>query len=297
MTAQIIEGIEVTRPDVEPITSTILDHFPLVINSKFGLRNNEGVWDSYNCLDLLVPTPTCANPLVEMDYKDFKFAAWVPAYEFAVHGGVQCLAVGLDLADQRAEIERVFGLTEHRGIEQSLLYNRFEDHPADVGSDAVVNPYDAEWDAPTDITPASAVSLIVAVAMLEGHAAANYAGLPVLHLPRAAATILEGAGVLRWEGNKAYTKNGSRIVMGGGYDDPTMLASGEWDLFATGEIHIEATDLGGPFQQHVIPGDGSGVGSDENGLSDNTVVTLVERQYRVTVDCYVAKITATVFSA
>ena len=296
MTAQMIEGIEVTRPDVEPITSTILDHFPLVVNPKFGLRNNEGVWNSYNCLDLLVPTPTCANPLIEMDYKDFKFASWVPAYEFAVHGGVQCMAVGLDVADQKAEVERVFGLTEHRGIEQSLLYNRFEANPVDVSSDAGVNPYDSEWEAPEDITPVgSNLPLTVAVAMLEGHAAANYAGLPVLHLPRAAATILEGAGVLKWEGDLAYTKNGSRVVMGGGYDDPTMLASGQWDLFATGEIAIEATDLVGPFQQYVIPGDGSGVGSDENGLPDNTVITLVERVYRVMVDCYTAKITAKVF--
>ena len=31
MTAQIIEGTEVTRPSVEPITSTILDHFPLAL--------------------------------------------------------------------------------------------------------------------------------------------------------------------------------------------------------------------------------------------------------------------------
>lgn len=296
MTAQLIEGVEITRPDVEPITSTILDHFPLVTNRKFGLRNNEGVWDSYNCLDLLVPTPTCANPMVEMDYKDFKFAPWVPAYEFAVHGGVQCMAVGLDTADQKAEVERVFGLTEHKGIEQSLLYNRFEVRLPDESSGVTFSPYDASWEAPEDITPAGAtLGLTVALAMLEGHAAANYAGLPVLHLPRAAGTLLEGAGLVTWEGDKAFTKNGSRIVMGGGYDDPTMLASGEWNLYATGEVYIEASAIIGPHQQHVIPGDGSGIGSDQNGLPDNTVVVLVERQYRVAIDCYAAMVTAKVW--
>jgi len=276
MTTKIIRGDEVTRPDTTPLGSSVLDHATVVEKSDFGLRNNEGLWPSYNCLDTLVPTPICPDPLGE--FKVFGSAGWVPAFEFAVYGGVQCSTVGLDSADQLAEVNRVFALNEGKGVEQALLANRF-----------VVGPL---WDAPVNLTPGSAITIQIALAILEGYAAAHYAGVPTIHMPRAAASLLNERIV--WDGDKAYTRSGSKVAIGGGYD-AEAAPDGTWDLYGTGEVYVERSDEVS-VQSWVLPGDGSGLGSDENGLADNTVLALAERMFRVGVDCFAAKVTATVWS-
>ena len=247
---KIIEMGEITRPSTTPLTSTLFDHAEVKDIASFSLRNNAGLWPSYNCMDTLVPSPTCADPIAPGGvYNTFVSAEWQPAFEFAVHAGVMCASVGLNRADMEAEVRRV--------------------------------------------TPTAPVSLLVALALLEGYAAANYAGVPTIHMPRAAATIL--ADRLVWVGGKAYTLSGSKVALGGGYDDETMLDSGKWDLYATGEVFVERSSTL-DFNSFVMPGDGSGVGSDENGLEPNTMLSLVARQYRVAVDCFVAKATGTVWS-
>lgn len=282
---QIIQMGEVTRPATTPLASTLFDHATVVDISSFGLRNNEGLWPSYNCLDTLTPTPTCGDPVFDGGaYKTFSRGEWQPAFEFAVHGGVQCSLVGLDRADMNSEIERVFGLNEAKGVEQALLNNRF----VASDSDALV-----QWEAPVDLTPGSPIPLQVAVALLEGYAASVYAGVPTLHMPRAAALYLMGAGLIREEGGKFFTKTGAKVAAGGGYD--VDLDTGEWDLYATGEVYVERSERLA-FNEIVIPGDGSGTGSDQNGLADNTAIALVERMFRVAVDCFVARVTAAVWS-
>lgn len=277
----------VTRPSVTPVTSTLLDHVDAKTVDHFGLMNNNGLWPSYNCMDTLIPTPMCPDPLIEEggEPKVFVNGAWVPAYDFAVYGGVQCYNVGLDEADMRAEVKRVFEANMSKGVEQSLLWNRF----VATDSDAPV-----AWDGPRDLTPGTDIGLVVALGMLEGDAAREYAGLPTIHMPRAAATVLESNGLIVWEGNKAFTKNGSKVVMGGGYDDEDMLASGEWDMYATGEVYVEMSEQI-DVHAYVIPGDGNGVGSDETGLADNTQIALAERMFRVAIDCYLTKITGKAF--
>lgn len=295
MTAQMIEGTEVTRPTPEPLISTVLDHATVVDNAKFGYRNNEGLWPSYNCLDLLVPTPTCAKPVADFEFKDFKVAGWVPGFEFGVHGGVQCSVIGLDTADQRAEVERVFERSEAKGVEMALLLNRFvASDPLDTSSDAPVTPYDAEWDAPVDVLGGGSTSIGGALAALESYAAAVYAGRPTLHLPRGAVLAAFGQGLITETGGKFYTKTGAKVAAGGGYDDPDNL-TGTYDIFATGEVYVErAKRLS--FQTYTLPGDGSGTGSGENGLADNTSIALVERMFRVGIDCFSAKATANVWT-
>lgn len=278
---KIISGTEVSRPTPEALGSSVLDHATVVENGKFGLRNNEGLWPSYNGLDTLNLVSICPDPFT--GFKSFGVAEWVPAFEFGLYGGAQCLAVGLDAADQKAEVLRVFEHNEGKGIEEQLRDVRFLATDSD---DRV------QWDAPVDLTPSAPIPLTVAVGLLEGYAAQVYAGVPTLHLPRAAVAILMGAGVIVEEGGKFFTKTGSKVAAGGGYDED--LLSGEWDLYATGEVYIERTsDI--HVQSHVLPGDGSGTGSGENGLSDNSVITLAERLYRVAVDGFVAKVTATVW--
>lgn len=279
MTTKIIRGSEVNRPTPDPLTSSVLDHATVVENAQFGLRNNEGLWPSYNCLDTLVPTAICPDPLATT-FKTFGTAGWVPGLEFAIYGGAQCSAVGLDVADQKSEVERVFALNEGKGIEQVLLLNRF----VATDSDAIV-----QWDEPVDLTPASDIDLKTALAVLEGYAASVYAGVPTIHMPRVVASLL-GERII-WKGNKAYTRSGSKVATGGGYDT-AEVPDGAWDLYATGEVYVERSE-GISVQTYVIPGDGSGTESDENGISDNTVLALAERMFRVAVDCFVAKATGT----
>jgi hypothetical protein len=285
MTTTIIKADEITRPTTTPVKSSILDHATVEEVESFGLRNNSGLWPSYNCIDTLVPTVMCPDPLMSEtgEFKNFSKASWMPGFEFAVIGAVECSLVGLDRADQDAELLRVFELNEGKGVEQALLLNRF----VATESDAPV-----AWDAPVDLTPGCAISVSIALALLEGYARSIYAGVPTLHLPSAAASLLNER--LVWQGDLAFTRLGSKVAFGGGYDDPDALATGLWDLYATGEVFVEKSDRIN-VNPNVIPGDGSGVGSDENGLADNTAVSLVERMFRVAVDCFVAKATATVW--
>lgn len=275
MNVKITREVSLARPTTTPLRSSVLDHAAVGPEmASFGLRNEEGLWPSYNCIDMLVPTPMCPEPLGE-EFKTFSNADWVTGFAFAVYGAVQCSAVGLDVADQKSELARVFAASEGRGVEQAILANVFP--------------------TANDITPSATagVPLSVALGLLEGFAAANYAGVPTIHMPRAAGSVLNERIV--WNGDKAYTRSGSKIAFGGGYDDPAMLASGEWDLYATGEVYVEkSTEVS--VHSYVLPGDGSGTGSDENGLADNTVIGLVERLFRVGVDCFVAKATGTVWS-
>lgn len=280
MTTQIIRAAEVTRPTPDPLRSSVLDHATVVTNTSFGLRNNEGLWPSYNCIDTLVPTSICPDPLAS---KTFAVAEWTPALEFAMHGGVRCKMVGLDKADMVSELDRVFALNEGKGVEQVLLYNRF----VATDSDAVV-----QWDAPLDLTPGVGISLSTALALVEGHAAAVYAGAPTIHMPRAAASLLNERIV--WEGDKAYTRSGSKVAFGGGYDSADV-PDGTFDIFATGEVYVERSETVS-LSSVVIPGT-TDVGSDpDSALSDNTMLAIAERMYRVAVDCFVVKATGTAWT-
>lgn len=299
MAEGFIRGTEVKRPEPARLTSSVLDHARdqgnvTEVSGGFGYVNNAGVYVSYNCLDLLTPTAICPDPLVEEtgELKEFDTATWQPGFTFAVYGGVQCRAIGLDVADQSAEVKRVFELSQGKGVERALAGTRFvqQDGP---GSGDAANPYDGEWDDPEDLTPTGTVSLQVALALLEGDAANHYNGLPTIHMPRAAATILETSGLIVWNGDLAFTKNGSRVAIGGGYDDPAMLATGLWSMYATGDVSIQMSKAVEVKDYPVLPGMTTG-GSDEV-LIENGVVSLAERMFRVAVDCYVAKATGKVF--
>lgn len=295
MTTTQISGGEILRPRTTPITSSILDHATVspVSDQDFGLRNDQGLWPSYNCVETLTPTPMCPDPTLSESggFKTFSTAGWQPGFTFAVHGGVQCSAVGLDVEDQRKEIDRVFTANEGKGVEQALLGNRFVASESDQTTDLGLP---VSWDDPVDVTPAAAINLPTALALLEGYAATVYAGLPTIHMPRAASTILETSGLIVWDGGKAFTKNGSKVAIGGGYD-PESIGTGDWDgtfdLYATGEVYVERSDTLN-FQSWTLQR--SALGSDESGLSSNTVIALVERMFRVAVDCFVAKATGKV---
>jgi hypothetical protein len=280
MNVQIIKETPATRPVPDALTSSVLDHATVVDISDddgFGLRNNEGLWPSYNCIDTLVPTPMCPDPSAQ---KSFEIAPWIPAFEFTLYGGVKCKAVGLDVEDMRTELNRVFERNEGRGMEEALLLNRF------VATDSGVA---IEWDAPVDLT-VTPVSLAAALALLEGYARRHYAGVPTIHMPAAVASLLNER--LVWVDGKAFTRLGSKVALGGGYD-PEDASAGIWDLYATGEVYIERSSTD-KISTYVLPGDGNDPGSEGTGNADNEVLALTERMYRVAVDCFVAKATGSI---
>lgn len=301
MAERFVGGTEVNRPEPDRLTSSVLDHAQAqgnvqTVEGGFGYVNNAGLYVSYNCLDLLVPTAICPEPLIDEtgEPKEFDAAAWQPGFTFAVYGGVQCRIIGLDIADQNAEVQRVFERSEGKGIERALVGTRFV-ASEEPGSDEPVSPYFGQWDEPEDITPGTAISLAVALALLEGDAADKYAGLPTIHMPRAAATILEVSGLIVWKDDLAFTKNGSRVAIGGGYDDPEMLASGLWDMYATGDVTIQKSSVTKVKDYPVLPGMAGSGSDDASSLIENGVVSLVERMFRVGLDCYVAKVTGKAF--
>lgn len=269
MALKVAVAPDVVRPTVEPLGSTVLDHATVAEVSNFGLRQTEGLWPTYNRLVTSNEALICSTPLTPQPMKVFTEVGQVDAETFAAYGAVQSSAVGLDSADQKAEVARVFEAREGKTVESYLRAN--------------VLGAAASW------TPGTAIPLLTALALAEGRAADVYAGVPTLHMPRAAATILEGHGLISWTGGRAHTVNGSKVAIGGGYDDATMLTSGKWMIYVTGEVYVERSEIV-EVQQFVIPGDGSGVGSDENGLSDNTSITLAERMYRVAVDAVLGKV-------
>lgn len=287
MTFTHITGREVTRPAVTPLRSTILDHATVETTTKdFDLSNEAGLWPSYNCMETLIPTALCPEPTED---KTFQTIGWNPAFSFAVYGGAQCNLVGLDMADQKSEVERVFLANEGLGVERALLANRFI---ARTAADNVGNRVHRQsvWDGPVDLNGVNAVyDAKVALSVLEGYARTVYSGQPTLHLPAGAVSLL-GSDKIVWEGGKAYTRLGSKVALGGGYDPDYVGWDRTWDFYATGEVYVEK----GPevsIQTHELNGSAE---STALGLDSNTGITLVERTFRAAVDCFVARVTATV---
>lgn len=293
MTTFITET-ETTRPTPDAVTSTILDHATVIttpVSNGFSMRTEDGMWPSYNCLDTFTHTPFCPNP---PSNKVFDTVGRTDSFSFAVYAGVECRVIGLDKEDQDAETRRVFEHNEGKGIEAALLANRFVARTALTVNPLTGAPYLSdgrtlpEWEAPVTLTAGMNVSPQAAFAMLEGYARSIYAGQPTLHLPAGVASFL-GQDKVVWKGNKAFSHLGSKIAFGGGYDPNYLTWNGTWDMYATGEVYIEKSV---EIQHSVYDIPGIRVGAANQGR--NHYLTLVERMYRASVDCFVAKATGKV---
>jgi hypothetical protein len=254
----IIRRPEVVRPEPLALHSSVLDHANITDIPAFGLRNNAGLFPSYNSLTGVVDL----NPDLCADHTNaFGASVWIDGHEFAVYQGVKCNAVGLDKADMVSESERVFKATEGRNVESALVQIMAAS-------------------TPKSLTLAAGFSLQAALAVLIGYAAQRYAGQPVIHMPRAAASILLGAAALvvsQTDGN-LYTRTGAPVAAGGGYDtdDYSTGGDGVWDMWATGAVFIERSDEIDTTAQH-LPG------------ADNNLLAVAERLYRVGFDGFIAK--------
>lgn len=258
-------------PATTPLKGTLLDL--VTVDTEFAWHDGRALYDTYNCLQFQEAGEFCAPNEKDLD----QVAGWTNGFRFAAYGGVTCKSVGLDFDRMRSEVERVFKSGESTAVERALMANVFAEYTYDGDADPA-------WDA-ADIVDATAYEPKVALALLEGHAADNYVGVPTIHMPRTIASLLIDGGVLHWEGSTLVTGLGSKVVAGAGYDYPNLDPAGDeadagekW-LYATGEVFVSA----GPL-----------VNIQEMERTTNEVFVLAERPYIVAVDCYKAAIAATV---
>lgn len=257
----------------EGLVSTLLDVATVTEGSIGYMDGVEEFFDSYNCMEFTQSPSWCAP-----NSKDFDNAVWQSGFRFAANGGAVCKSVGLDQARQEAEVRRVFEAGESIAVEKAFMEQRFRVGPDNAEGDPI-------WDAPVDINPAGAVSPMVGIALLEGHAAANYRGRPVFHMPTTIGSLLLNLNALQVEGNVASTRLGSKAAIGAGYDFPntgpagTAASAGEKWLYATGGIAIQKAEL--KIRQNLE-------------TTNNDVFTLGERAYVGVVDCYTAAVRVSV---
>lgn len=260
-------------PTVTPLRGTVLDAATII--PEFKWLDGVALYDSFNCMTFRESAEFCAP-----NNKDFNLSSvWQNGYTFAVYGGVTCKPIGLDQARMKSEAQRAFLAGEAVAVEQSLMANRFV-----ANVDIAPDPDVTYWEAPENITPAAAPSAAVGLALLEGHAAANYVGTPTIHMPRSIASLLMGTQTLVWDGDTLRTPLGSKVAAGGGYDvansgpDGSAATAGTRWMYATGEVVIGRTEV---------------IVRDALDHVDNDAYVLVERGYLAAIDCYAAAISVT----
>lgn len=277
MTAVVVRSKWTDTPPVTPHVSTLLDHATIVEGLDY--VDDRGMVDSFNCLDMAVPTAFCPDVPTE---KDFEAPAWIDGIRFAVYGGVSCKPFGFSEERGLAKINEAFRLKESIGVERALMQTRFIAGPDDDPGVGV----DLRWPAPEDLTPAGGpVSPEVGLALLEGRARSLYAGVPTLHLPGTIASLLAAQDRIVIEAGKAYTKLGSKVAIGGGYEDPNNgpdglapTAGALW-VYATGEVFLARTPQ---------------VSVKTMDTTNNDIYALAERAYVAAIDCFAAAVEVTV---
>lgn len=207
--------------------------------------------------------PCGHNRVVPVDNTDkvFDQTVLVESEQFSLYRGVEdALLLGADAQDRAT---RLYRASESYGVEAKV-------------QELLLNPLAVDL-TPTPGTPVTNPKL--ALGLLEQYAADNYPGLPMIHGNRLAVSLIPdmSAGA----GGKLHTVHMTPIVNGGGYgpDGPDSLTAGEGEgwLYATGNLTIWRDPEIGPPE---------GV----NDLKGNRSLGLTERQYVVTVECFVAAV-------
>lgn len=171
----------------------------------------------------------------------------------------ECRAVGgMSVAQERASL-RLAGV-EERAMEAHLWSLMV----ADVGL--------------TDITPTpgTAVSVKVGLALLEKAIADETIGGPVIHAPRAVASLLTFDGGVKQQARHLETGLGTKVSAGVGYgnDGPTGAApAGTAWLMASGPV-VTRRGPRNVFEPQI-----------QRDPQDNTIITLAERTVVVAYEC------------
>ena len=145
---------------------------------------------------------------------------------FAVYKGTECVDMS---EDDTAWARNSLALTEDVAVERAVMSGVLQ--------------------GATDLTPTpgTAVSVARGVSILEGYAAANYGGVPTLHMARSTATLALGAQVLHETlDHTILSRQGALVANGGGYElnlGPTGVAApaGEAWMYVTGTVTVART--------------------------------------------------------
>lgn len=254
-------------PTVTRRKGTLLDAVN-TIGNEIAWMDGVGLFESYNCMRFDGSAVVCGANSKDLDHQ----AGWVDGYLFAAYGGATCKAVGLDQGAMKAGLRDAFETGESGAVERALMAVLF------AANDATAT-LPGQWAAAVDITPTGgAVKHSVGVAMLEEYAASVYTGVPTLHLPIAVASREAAVGALSGDGNKLFTKLGSKVVAGAGYAYPNLspagvaAAEGERWVYASGEIMLARSAE--VIEKQVVD------------LENNDVLALIERVYLAAIDCF-----------
>ncbi len=255
----------------DPLPSSILDHATVVDEKRdFFHRGDEEVQESQSHLTVADrPFDVCGDAREPLDYDTFPDVhQWLPGFTFELHAEAKCSQMDSDEESVASALSDAFARTEGRGVERAIKANRFRSR-GDSDSTIV-------WNAPVSAVQSfTEVTLPEALAALEAYMAVHYGGVPLIHMPRAAAVML--GEKVKWVGGKAFTLLGSPVAMGGGYDE-TFVDQDEpfaFDLYATGGVYIERTGATEPTVLPTLPGD---------GLEPNMLMATQTRQYRAVID-------------
>lgn len=214
-------------------------------------------WESGGCIEAVNYTDALcdthsAKTIIEAD------GTLVQGTPFGVYIMRECRAVG-DYAEASDKASKMLHNAEEHAVEAEV-WARFT-----ADTDAV------------DITPATAPSVEVGIAMLEAWMGDTYAGAPTLHLPRDVASYAGTKGAVERHGNHLETVLGSFVSAGNGYGtagvDAAAPAAGTRWLFASSTVAITRgqSQVRGPFLV-------------QDPL-DNTQVVLAERVYVTGYEC------------
>lgn len=222
------------------------------------------VWSDGD-FDPLIPLPTQNTTGTDSSpvEKIFGSVEIINGAAATVQAGLLCGVFGLSESEAEAELTKVFERRETKGVERAFAENVF------AGA--------------VDLTPNSGpVSHDQALSTLEGYAANAYSGRAFLHAPPTLASLLLNRKRAKLDENDlAWTRFGSALVNGAGYDYPSLGPTGEpaedgvvW-LYATGKPVAARGRLvmHSTFDQY-----------------HNDTLALAERPYVLGVDCFVAAI-------
>lgn len=252
MVIQAKAGLWEKSPDVLPVPSNLLDHARIVEN---GFANQTGqVGTSVNCSRGTLLPAECGTVFGSEDgqvEKVFNGFSDVTGYIGMHQDGLICNAIGFDLDEAGAEVERLADLTESRSIERRL-------QQAWVANAAEIDLV-AEGEARAML------------AALEGTFTQSYAGLPTIHLHPVVAAYLAARKSIESQAGKFYTRLGSKVVVGVGYGTLAGATAGTFPMYASGEVAV------GRGKQ-ILP-------DPQLNRTNNEVIALAERPFIVATDC------------
>lgn len=249
------DGTIVTAgPDTDGLTHTYAaaDDYTVTISSPFGYQ----VAVVVTVVDADASGPFTADAEFSKIITD-----GIPVVEgdpFTVYQLFRCRPVGG--VDGRERARDSLRLSEARAVEAHLARQLAAD--GDV----------------VDLTPAGDITVVEGLALLEAYAARNYGGVPVIHAPRGAGTLLTVNGVVQRGNGRLETVQGSYVASGAGYED-YWVGDGSVDLYVTGAVMVRraAAIEVGPVMTQTPP--------------TNEFLALAERPYVLSWECVTAKVT------